>query len=104
MNASGTGEWDMTGGSDPWYMKRAIDYILAQNSHFVIDMDRAYPVGSINPRPPLFSWTLALGGVALDPFLEGDVYDAAWWSIAGMPAVYGALTVLPIAADRKSVV
>ena len=101
MNASGTGEWDMTGGSDPWYMKRAIDYILAQNSHFVIDMDRAYPVGSINPRPPLFSWTLALGGVALDPFLEGDVYDAAWWSIAGMPAVYGALTVLPIAATCK---
>ena len=101
MNAAGTGEWDMTGGSDPWYMKRAIDYILAQNSHFVIDMDRAYPVGSINPRPPLFSWTLALGGVALDPFLEGDVYDAAWWSIAGMPAVYGTLTVLPIAATCK---
>jgi len=101
MNAAGTGEWDMTGGSDPWYMKRAIDYILAQNSHFVIDMDRAYPVGSINPRPPLFSWTLALGGSLLDPFLEGDVHDAAWWSIAGMPAVYGALTVLPIAATCK---
>jgi asparagine N-glycosylation enzyme membrane subunit Stt3 len=101
MNAAGTGEWDMTGGSDPWYMKRAIDYILAQNSHFIIDMDRAYPVGSINPRPPLFSWTLAFGGVLLDPFLEGDVHDAAWWSIAGMPAVYGALTVLPIAATCK---
>ncbi|MEE2747530.1 MAG: STT3 domain-containing protein [Candidatus Thermoplasmatota archaeon] len=101
MNASGTGEWDMTGGSDPWYMKRAIDYILAQNSHFVIDMDRAYPVGSINPRPPLFSWTLALGGIALNPFIEGDVHDAAWWSIAGMPAIYGALTVLPIAATCK---
>jgi len=101
MNASGTGEWDMTGGSDPWYMKRAIDYILAQNSHFVIDMDRAYPVGSINPRPPLFSWSLALGGTALDPFLDGDVHDAAWWSIAGMPAIYGALTVLPIAATCK---
>ncbi|MEE3310924.1 MAG: STT3 domain-containing protein, partial [Candidatus Thermoplasmatota archaeon] len=101
MNAAGTGEWDMTGGSDPWYMKRAIDYILAQNSHFVIDMDRAYPVGSINPRPPLFSWTLALGGAALNPFLEGDVHDAAWWSIAGLPAVYGALTVLPIAATCR---
>ena len=101
MNAAGTSEWDMTGGSDPWYMKRAIDYILAQNSHFVIDMDRAYPVGSINPRPPLFSWSLALGGVALNPFLEGDVHEAAWWSIAGMPAIFGALTVLPIAATCK---
>ncbi|MDP6889676.1 MAG: STT3 domain-containing protein [Candidatus Thalassarchaeaceae archaeon] len=101
MNAAGTGEWDMTGGSDPWYMKRAIDYILAQNSHFVIDMDRAYPVGSINPRPPLFSWSLVLGGIAVDPFIEGDVHEAAWWSIAGMPAIYGALTVLPIAATCK---
>ena len=101
LNAAGTGEWDMTGGSDPWYMKRAIDYILAQNSHFIIDMDRAYPVGSINPRPPLFSWTLALGGTALNPFIDGDVFEAAWWSIAAMPAVYGALTVLPIAATCR---
>ncbi|MEE3082456.1 MAG: STT3 domain-containing protein, partial [Candidatus Thermoplasmatota archaeon] len=101
MNASGTGEWDMTGGSDPWYMKRAIDYILAQNSHFIIDMDRSYPVGSINPRPPLFSWSLALGGKILNPFLPGDVYDAAWWSIAALPAIYGALTVLPIAATCR---
>ncbi len=101
MNAQGTGEWDMTGGSDPWYMKRAIDYILAQNSHFIIDMDRSYPVGSINPRPPLFSWTLALGGELLNPFLDGDVHAAAWWSVAGMPAIYGALTVLPVAATCK---
>ena len=101
MNAAGTGEWDMTGGSDPWYMKRAIDYILAQNSHFIVDMDRSYPVGSINPRPPLFSWTLALGGELLNPFLDGDAHDAAWWSVAAMPAIYGALTVLPIAATCK---
>ena len=31
MNAYGTGTWDMTGGSDPWYMKRVVDYILAQH-------------------------------------------------------------------------
>ena len=30
MNAYGTGTWDMTGGSDPWYMKRVVDYILAK--------------------------------------------------------------------------
>ena len=29
MNASGTGDWDMSGGSDPWYMKRVVDYIVA---------------------------------------------------------------------------
>jgi len=98
INGSGPGEWDMTGGSDPWYMKRAIDYIIAHNSHFVIDMDRSYPLGSINPRPPLFTWSLALAGKLLNPFVPGDVYQAAWWGTTAMPAIYGALTVLPIAA------
>ncbi|HJM55575.1 MAG TPA: hypothetical protein QGI72_04945, partial [Poseidonia sp.] len=53
MNAFGTGNWDMTGGSDPWYMKRVVDYILANNAHLVVDADRFYPIGGINPRPPL---------------------------------------------------
>ena len=44
MNAFGTGNWDMTGGSDPWYMKRVVDYILANNAHLVFDADRAYPL------------------------------------------------------------
>ena len=100
LNGASTAEWDMTGGSDPWYMKRAIDYILAQNSHFLVDMDRSYPVGSINPRPPLFSWSLAMVGQLLAPFV-GDIDEAAWWAVAAMPAVYGALTVLPIAAMAK---
>ena len=50
MNAFGTGNWDMTGGSDPWYMKRVVDYILAQNAHLVVDADRYYPIGGVNPR------------------------------------------------------
>ena len=61
MNASGTQLWDMTGGSDPWYMKRVIDYVVAERSHFIFDSDRSYPMGVINPRPPLFSWSIALG-------------------------------------------
>ncbi len=67
MNAFGTGNWDMTGGSDPWYMKRVVDYILANNAHLVYDADRYYPVGGINPRPPLFSWSMALGAMILEP-------------------------------------
>ena len=63
MNASATGLWDMTGGSDPWYMKRVVDYIVAERSHYIFDHDSAYPMGAINPRPPLFSWSLALGGI-----------------------------------------
>ena len=98
MNASGTHEWDLTGGSDPWYMMRAVEYILAQHNHFLIDMDRSYPLGAINPRPPLFAWSMALGGMLLAPILDIPAEEAVWWSVAALPVIYGALTVLPMAS------
>ena len=98
MHALGTDGFDMTGGSDPWYMKRVVDYILAQNAHLVVDADRFYPIGGINPRPPLFSWSLAIGAMILQPFL-GE--DAVWWSMLALPAIYGALTILPVAAIAR---
>ena len=98
MNAFGTGTWDMTGGSDPWYMKRVVDYILANNAHLIFDADRSYPLGGVNPRPPLFTWSIAIVAMLLEPML-GD--DAVWYAILGLPAIYGALTILPIAALAK---
>jgi asparagine N-glycosylation enzyme membrane subunit Stt3 len=97
MNAAGTHEWDLTGGSDPWYMMRTVEYVLAEHNHFLIDMDRSYPLGAINPRPPLFSWSLAIGGMLLAPLLDVPATDAVWWSVAALPAIYGALCVLPVA-------
>lgn len=101
MNSAGTETWDLTGGSDPWYMKRVVDYILANNAHLVFDADRFYPVGGINPRPPLFSWSLAVGAMILTPFLGENASDAVWWSMLGLPAVYGALTILPVSAIAR---
>ena len=98
MHSMGTDGFDMTGGSDPWYMKRVVDYILAQNAHLVVDADRFYPIGGINPRPPLFSWSLAIGAMILQPFL-GE--DAVWWSMLALPAIYGALTILPVATIAR---
>jgi len=101
MNSSGVGTWDMTGGSDPWYMKRVVDYVLANNAHLIFDADRFYPVGGINPRPPLFTWSLAVGAMILTPFLGENASDAVWWSMLGLPAIYGALTILPVAAIAR---
>ena len=98
MNAYGTGNWDMTGGSDPWYMKRVVDYILANEAHLIMDADRAYPLGGVNPRPPLFTWSIAILSMLLEPML-GD--DAVWYAMLGLPAVYGALTIFPIATIAK---
>ena len=103
MNASATGLWDMTGGSDPWYMKRVVDYIVAERSHYIFDHDRAYPMGAINPRPPLFSWSLALGGLGLSWLLEMPADQATWWSVAAMPAIFGSLIVLPLAAIARNI-
>ena len=98
MNAVGTGDWDMTGGSDPWYMKRVVDYIIANNAHLIFDADRAYPLGGVNPRPPLFTWSIALLAMILEPMLGND---AVWYAILGLPAIYGALTIFPIATIAK---
>jgi len=95
MNAFGTGNWDMTGGSDPWYMKRVVDYILANNAHMIVDADRSYPIGGINPRPPIFTWSIAVVAMILEPFFANG--DAVWWAILSLPAIYGALTILPVA-------
>ena len=95
MNAFGTGNWDMTGGSDPWYMKRVVDYILANNAHMIFDSDRHYPIGGINPRPPIFTWSIAVVASILNPFFSDG--SAVWWAILSLPAVYGSLTILPVA-------
>jgi len=103
MNALGTGGWDLTGGSDPWYMKRAIDYVIAEKAHFIFDADRAYPIGDINPRPPLYTWSLALGGILLSPILGISAENAVWWSVGALPAIYGALIVFPVAGMAREV-
>ena len=101
MNASVIGEWDMSGGSDPWYMKRIIDYVAYERAHFVFDADRNYPVGGLNPRPPLFSWSLALGGIFLSWIADMPLAESVWWSVEAQPAIWGALIVLPVASMAK---
>ena len=101
MNASIIGEWDMSGGSDPWYMKRIIDYVAYERAHLVFDADRNYPVGGLNPRPPLFSWSLALGGIFLSWVADMSLSEAVWWSVEAQPAIWGALIVLPVAAMAR---
>mgnify|MGYP001203388315 FL=1 len=101
MNASVIGDWDLSGGSDPWYMKRIIDYVAVERAHLVFDADRNYPVGGLNPRPPLFSWSLALGGILLSWVADMSLSEAVWWSVESQPAIWGALIVLPVAGMAR---
>ena len=100
MNSEGLSSWDLTGGSDPWYMKRVVDYVVANNAHLIFDADRNYPVGGINPRPPLFSWSMALGAMFLSKLgLSGD--ESVWFAMLALPAIFGALIVFPMAGIAK---
>ena len=100
MNSSGVESWDLTGGSDPWYMKRVVDYVVAENAHLIWDADRNYPVGGINPRPPLFSWSMAMGAMLLTN-LGIESNDAVWYSMLALPAIFGALIVFPMAGIAR---
>ena len=100
MNSSGLESWDLTGGSDPWYMKRVVEYVIAENAHLIWDADRNYPVGGINPRPPLFSWSMALGAMLLSNLgLSSD--ESVWYAMLALPAIFGALIVFPMAGIAK---
>ena len=100
LNSSALDSFDLTGGSDPWYMKRVVDYIIAENAHLIFDADRNYPVGGINPRPPLFSWSMALSAMLLTNI--GINSDAAvWYSMFALPAIFGALIVFPMAGIAR---
>lgn len=100
MNSAGLESWDLTGGSDPWYMKRVVEYIVAENAHLIWDADRNYPVGGINPRPPLFTWSMALVAMLLSNLgLSSDA--SVWYAMLALPAVFGALIVFPMAGIAK---
>ena len=88
--------YKLTGGSDPYYHKRVVDYIQDEKKHLMNDNLLNYPLGSKNPRPPAFDWSLAVGGMVLSPFFDGDVAESTWWVIEFMPALWGALIVFPL--------
>ena len=100
MNSAGLDSWDLTGGSDPWYMKRVVDYVIAENAHLIWDSDRNYPVGGINPRPPLFTWSMALGAMLLTNLgISSD--SSVWYAILALPAIFGALIIFPMAGIAR---
>lgn len=91
------GEFVLSGGSDPYYHKRAVDSIQANGfRHLIEDPLLNYPRGSENPNPPLYEWFIAVGGQIMDPLLGGDLETSTWMVTLWSPAILGALTLFPI--------
>ncbi|MHB8604078.1 MAG: STT3 domain-containing protein [Thermoplasmatota archaeon] len=95
--ARNNGDFLLSGGSDGYYIKRTVDYVQSHNwKQLVHDPMLNYPFGATNPNPPLWVYTLALAGTATAPLFHGDVATSTWYATIWGPALFGALTVIPV--------
>ena len=86
----------MTGGSDPYYHKHVVNYVLREHKHLEFDELLNYPLGGENPRPPLFDWLMAVVGLLLAPLFGGDYQTSTWWVVQLLPPFFGALAIFPV--------
>ena len=93
--------FQLTGGSDPYYHKRVVDYVADNGEHLQKDPMLNYPYGAHNARPPLFDWSIAIIGLALAPFFDSSE-ESVWWAMEILPAIYGALIIFPVYAIGKA--
>ncbi len=85
----------LTGGSDAYYYERIVEYIAFNSRHLLHDDLLNYPIGRINPRPPLYGWSVALTGRILAPFV-GDLTESVHYSLILSTGFWGALTIFPV--------
>ena len=83
-------------GNDPSYHKRVIDFIQADFTHLRIDGLLNYPLSGGNPRPPVFDWSIAIGGILLAPFFGFNVENSTWFVFEIAPTLWGAMTIFPL--------
>ena len=93
--------YQLTGGSDPYYHKHVVDYVVENGEHLQNDPMLNYPYGANNNRPPLFDWSIAVVGLIFSPLFD-STDDSVWWAMQILPAIYGALIIFPVYAIGKS--
>jgi dolichyl-diphosphooligosaccharide--protein glycosyltransferase len=85
----------VSGGSDSYYHKRIIDYVVVTGEHLVYDPLLGYPIGLRAGRPPLYDWSVAVVGVVFSPLFD-SVDTSVWYSFLFSTAVWGSLTIFPL--------
>ncbi|MFO1533637.1 MAG: STT3 domain-containing protein [Thermoplasmatota archaeon] len=90
----GTGNHLYT-GNDPYYHHRTATNVVETGQNLNFDPAINYPEGRDNPNPPLWTWTSAALGVALQALHLGGP-DYIGTALDVMVAFWGALCVIPI--------
>lgn len=84
------------GGSDSYYHSRVMTYIIATHTNLVHDPLLNFPVGSVNPREPLFDWMNAILGIVFAPVFGGSAVTAGAWFLDFQSPFWAALGVVPV--------
>ncbi|AKA49572.1 hypothetical protein IX51_11200 [uncultured archaeon] len=87
--------FNTSGGSDPYYNYRVIEYILTYHHQLLFDPSLNYPIGANNPRPPFFHWFTVLIAVLISPAV-GGVNLGAYYFFNELDALFGALLIIPV--------
>lgn len=95
------GTLNVSGGSDPYYNFRVIQYMLTTGHWMTHDAALNYPLGATNPRPPFFHVLIVLVAVILSPFM--NPLSGATYAFLEFDAVFGALLIIPVYLLGKEV-
>jgi dolichyl-diphosphooligosaccharide--protein glycosyltransferase len=94
--------WLMSGGSDSYYYHRLIEHAVTTGDHLHIDPTLNFPDGARNPRPPLYTFSVAVPSVVFQP-LFGNMDDSVGFFFVTSSAIWGALTIIPVYLIAKDI-
>ncbi|MCL4335364.1 MAG: glycosyltransferase family 39 protein [Candidatus Thermoplasmatota archaeon] len=83
-----------SGGSDPYYNWRAIEYTIINHHWLYYDNAINYPLGTGNPRTPYFHFLIIMVAYITSPFVH--VLTGAEIGLLEIDAVFGGLLIIPV--------
>jgi len=91
---SASNDWIVSGGSDSYYYQRLMDHAAETGEHLHYDDMLNYPDGARNPRPPFYTFSVAVPAVFLQGMFD-SISDSLGFFLIWSSAFWGALTIIP---------
>ena len=92
---SADNDYIVSGGSDSYYWRRIIDYNVETGKQLYWDPLINFPDGIRNPRPPFYSFSVAVPAIAAQDMFD-SLSDSVGFMFIWSTAFWGSLTVVPL--------